>query len=135
MASGVLHREVRTARVGQGAHPGEPEMDTQGLDVAHLAVTAVGGGPLGARGTAGAPRVEKDQPAVRGQATQITEISDTCRPSGQADHEFAGLGRPQERIARLTGMSRPAVSKQVAKARPDGPASPPGITLDQHDTP
>ncbi|MFD0422349.1 hypothetical protein [Streptomyces parvus] len=48
---------------------------------------------------------------------------------------FAGLGWTQERIARLTGMSRPAVSKQVAKARPDGPASPPDITLDQHDTP
>ncbi|MFQ6852401.1 sigma-70 family RNA polymerase sigma factor [Streptomyces sp. 35M1] len=100
-----------------------------------MAVTAVGGGPLGARGTAGAPRVEKDQPTVRGQATQVTEISDTRRPSGQADHEFAGLGRTQERIARLTGMSQPAVSKQVAKARPDGPASPPDITLDQHDTP
>ncbi|MFI7891665.1 hypothetical protein ACIFUY_10425 [Streptomyces sp. CACIS-1.16CA] len=32
-------------------------------------------------------------------------------------------------------MSRPAVPKQAAKARPDGPASPPDITLDQHDTP
>ena len=48
---------------------------------------------------------------------------------------FAGLGWTQESIARLTGMSQPAVSKQVAKARPDGPASPPDITLDQHDTP
>ncbi|MGW9249683.1 hypothetical protein [Streptomyces badius] len=48
---------------------------------------------------------------------------------------FAGLGWTQERTARLTGMSRPAVSERVAKARPDGPAPPPDITLDQHDAP
>ncbi|MGW1293760.1 sigma-70 family RNA polymerase sigma factor [Streptomyces sp. NPDC002533] len=48
---------------------------------------------------------------------------------------FAGLGWTQERIARLTGMSQPAVSKQVAKARPGGPTPPPDIALEQHDTP
>ncbi|MFD5202901.1 sigma-70 family RNA polymerase sigma factor [Streptomyces sp. NPDC058375] len=48
---------------------------------------------------------------------------------------FAGLGWTQERIARLTGMSQPAVSKQVAKCRPDESAHPPGVALDQHDTP
>ncbi|MET9769979.1 sigma-70 family RNA polymerase sigma factor [Streptomyces sp. NPDC006415] len=48
---------------------------------------------------------------------------------------FAGLGWTQERIARLTGMSQPAVSKQLAKCRPGEPEHPPGIALDQHDTP
>ncbi|NEB41302.1 sigma-70 family RNA polymerase sigma factor [Streptomyces sp. SID14515] len=47
---------------------------------------------------------------------------------------FAGLGWTQEAIARLTGMSQPAVSKQVAKDRP-GTSVPPGVALDQHDTP
>ncbi|MFI1224743.1 MULTISPECIES: sigma-70 family RNA polymerase sigma factor [unclassified Streptomyces] len=48
---------------------------------------------------------------------------------------FAGLGWTQDRIARLTGLSQPAVSKQVAKARPGEPALLPAVTLDQHDTP
>ncbi|MFE6773162.1 sigma-70 family RNA polymerase sigma factor [Streptomyces fimicarius] len=47
---------------------------------------------------------------------------------------FAGLGWTQETIARLSGMSQPAVSKQVAKERP-GKSAPPGVALDQHDTP
>ncbi|MFJ6613918.1 sigma-70 family RNA polymerase sigma factor [Streptomyces sp. NPDC091289] len=47
---------------------------------------------------------------------------------------FAGLGWTQETIARLTGMSQPAVSKQVTKDRPGKPALPPDVALDQHDT-
>ncbi|GHF78955.1 sigma-70 family RNA polymerase sigma factor [Streptomyces sp. NRRL_ISP-5395] len=47
---------------------------------------------------------------------------------------FAGLGWTQETIARLSGMSQPAVSKQVAKERP-GKSVPPGVALDQHDPP
>ncbi|MFJ7087140.1 sigma-70 family RNA polymerase sigma factor [Streptomyces griseus] len=47
---------------------------------------------------------------------------------------FAGLGWTQETIARLSGMSQPAVSKQVAKERP-GKSVPPGTALDQHDPP
>jgi transcriptional regulator with XRE-family HTH domain len=46
---------------------------------------------------------------------------------------FAGLGWTQERIARLTGMSQPAVSKQVAGSRTDGRPPPPVLDLDQHD--
>ncbi|MEV7521818.1 sigma-70 family RNA polymerase sigma factor [Streptomyces sp. NPDC091371] len=49
---------------------------------------------------------------------------------------LAGLGWTQEKIARLTGMSQPAVSKQVAKQKDgDDPAPPMGLSLDQHDAP
>jgi hypothetical protein len=48
---------------------------------------------------------------------------------------FAGLGWTQDRIARLTGMSQPAVSKQVTKHKGDDPSPPPRLSLDQHDTP
>jgi hypothetical protein len=47
---------------------------------------------------------------------------------------FAGLGWTQDRIARLTGMSQPAVSKQVTKHKGDDPSPPPRLSLDQHDT-
>ncbi|WP_103533976.1 hypothetical protein [Streptomyces sp. SM11] len=45
----------------------------------------------------------------------------------------AGLGWTRETIARLTGMSQPAVSKQVA-GRPGNPVPPPDTAIDQHDT-
>ncbi|MFJ7059735.1 sigma-70 family RNA polymerase sigma factor [Streptomyces griseobrunneus] len=48
---------------------------------------------------------------------------------------FAGAGWTQERIARLTGMSQPAVSKQVTKHGPGGPRPLAELTLDQYDTP
>lgn len=48
---------------------------------------------------------------------------------------FAGFGWTQDRIARLTGMSQPAVSKQVAKDRAADPPPPMELSLDQHDAP
>ncbi|MFD9722662.1 sigma-70 family RNA polymerase sigma factor [Streptomyces sp. NPDC059072] len=48
---------------------------------------------------------------------------------------LAGRGWTQDRIARLTGMSQPAVSKQVTKHGADGPPPPMGLTLDQGDAP
>ncbi|MEU0157432.1 sigma-70 family RNA polymerase sigma factor [Streptomyces sp. NPDC006261] len=48
---------------------------------------------------------------------------------------FAGSGWTQERIARLTGMSQPAVSKQVTKHAPGSPPPPAEFALDQYDTP
>jgi hypothetical protein len=48
---------------------------------------------------------------------------------------FAGFGWTQDRIARLTDMSQPAVSKQVARHRTGEPAPPLGLGLDQHDVP
>ncbi|MFC9244864.1 sigma-70 family RNA polymerase sigma factor [Streptomyces sp. NPDC057136] len=48
---------------------------------------------------------------------------------------FAGLGWTQDRIARLTGMSQPAVSKQVAKYRAGELSPPMELALDQQDIP
>ncbi|MEV5201355.1 sigma-70 family RNA polymerase sigma factor [Streptomyces sp. NPDC053720] len=49
---------------------------------------------------------------------------------------FIGFGWTQDRIARLAAMSQPAVSKQMAKYRPDDdPAPPMELSLDQYDTP
>lgn len=48
---------------------------------------------------------------------------------------FAGLGWTQERIAQLTGMSQPAVSKQVAKCRTEESRPPMALSLDQGDAP
>ncbi|WP_327287132.1 sigma-70 family RNA polymerase sigma factor [Streptomyces sp. NBC_01198] len=48
---------------------------------------------------------------------------------------FAGFGWTQDRIARLTDMSQPAVSKQVARHRTGEPAPPLGLGLDQGDAP
>ncbi|MFD3651890.1 sigma-70 family RNA polymerase sigma factor [Streptomyces sp. NPDC058620] len=47
---------------------------------------------------------------------------------------LVGLGWTQDRIARLTGMSQPAVSKQVAKYRTGAPP-PMELALDQQDVP
>ncbi|MFJ8450054.1 sigma-70 family RNA polymerase sigma factor [[Kitasatospora] papulosa] len=48
---------------------------------------------------------------------------------------FAGFGWTQERIAQLTGMSQPAVSKQIAKHRTDERQPPMEVSLDQRDIP
>lgn len=48
---------------------------------------------------------------------------------------FAGFGWTQDKIARLAGMSQPAVSKQVAKCRTGDPEPPMELSLDQRDTP
>uniref|UniRef100_UPI002F919EB9 sigma-70 family RNA polymerase sigma factor n=1 Tax=Streptomyces sp. NBC_01592 TaxID=2975889 RepID=UPI002F919EB9 len=49
---------------------------------------------------------------------------------------FIGFGWTQDRIARLAAMSQPAVSKQMAKHRPDDDQTPPmELSLDQYDTP
>lgn len=49
---------------------------------------------------------------------------------------FIGFGWTQDRIARLAAMSQPAVSKQMAKHRPDDDPTPAmELSLDQFDTP
>ncbi len=48
---------------------------------------------------------------------------------------LSSLGWTQDRIAQLTDMSQPAVSKQVARYRSGDPLPPMGLALDQHDTP
>ncbi len=48
---------------------------------------------------------------------------------------FADLGWTQGRIAQLTDMSQPAVSKQVTKYKMGDPLPPTKLSLDQHDVP
>ncbi|MGR4878334.1 sigma-70 family RNA polymerase sigma factor [Streptomyces sp. LARHCF249] len=48
---------------------------------------------------------------------------------------FLGFGWTQDKIARLTDMSQPAVSKQVTKYKTDEPLPPLDLALDQYDTP
>ncbi|MFF3936986.1 sigma-70 family RNA polymerase sigma factor [Streptomyces phaeofaciens] len=49
---------------------------------------------------------------------------------------FVGLGWTQDTIARLAGMSQPAVSKQLAgRGRTGDAARPMELSLDQHDVP
>ncbi|MFF1409161.1 sigma-70 family RNA polymerase sigma factor [Streptomyces sp. NPDC058289] len=48
---------------------------------------------------------------------------------------FTGLGWTQDKIAQLTAMSQPAVSKQVAKYKAEDPLPPIGLSLDQGDAP
>ncbi|MFE6000603.1 sigma-70 family RNA polymerase sigma factor [Streptomyces sp. NPDC056454] len=48
---------------------------------------------------------------------------------------FAGAGWPQEWNAQLTGMSQPALSKQVSTHGPGSPPPPAKLTLDQDDAP
>ncbi|MFJ9828735.1 sigma-70 family RNA polymerase sigma factor [Streptomyces sp. NPDC101160] len=46
--------------------------------------------------------------------------------------QFAAAGWTQDRLARLAGMSQPAVSKQLTRPRAGEAAD---VSLDQHDTP
>lgn len=48
---------------------------------------------------------------------------------------FVGFGWTQDKIARLTDMSQPAVSKQVTKYKPDEPLPRMGLSLGQRDAP
>ncbi|MBL1120575.1 sigma-70 family RNA polymerase sigma factor [Streptomyces sp. 110] len=48
---------------------------------------------------------------------------------------FADFGWTQDRIAQLTDMSQPAVSKQVTKYKMGDPLPPTKLSLDQHDVP
>ena len=48
---------------------------------------------------------------------------------------FVGFGWTQDRIAQLTDMSQPAVSKQVTKYRTGDPLPPTSLSLDQRDVP
>ncbi|WUH89227.1 sigma-70 family RNA polymerase sigma factor [Streptomyces sp. NBC_00433] len=48
---------------------------------------------------------------------------------------FAGFGWTQDKIARLTEVSQPAVSKQMARHRTGASPPPLGLDLDQHDAP
>ncbi|MEU5149087.1 sigma-70 family RNA polymerase sigma factor [Streptomyces yangpuensis] len=48
---------------------------------------------------------------------------------------FAGFGWTQDKIARITDMSQPAVSKQMTRLTAGEPLPRLGLALDQHDVP
>lgn len=63
---------------------------------------------------------------------------ETRRLRAELIEALAALGWTQDAIARLAGMSQPAVSKQIGRAgraRGAEPAPPIGLALDQHDVP
>lgn len=85
----------------------------------------------------GAPGTLTEEQAER----MLTEINEVIRAGeemralrAEMIQVFAGLGWTQDTIARLAGMSQPAVSKQMTKHRED-PSAPPALTLDQPDAP
>ncbi|WP_328901385.1 sigma-70 family RNA polymerase sigma factor [Streptomyces sp. NBC_00441] len=75
-----------------------------------------------ARMLAGMNEVIRAGEEMRGLRTEMIKV-------------LADLGWTQERIARLTGMSQPAVSKQMVKHRDAGPPQPLGLALGQDDPP
>ncbi|MFD3760149.1 sigma-70 family RNA polymerase sigma factor [Streptomyces sp. NPDC058622] len=91
---------------------------------------------------------EEDAPRDPGELTEeqagrmLAEMNEVIRAGeemrklrGEMIQLFVGFGWTQDRIARLTGMSQPAVSKQVAKDRAGEPPHPPGLSLGQCDGP
>lgn len=85
------------------------------------------------------------RPATLGEeqaARMLADINDVIRVGeemralrAEMIGVLAGLGWTQDRIARLTGMSQPAVSKQVARYRAGDTPPPPALDLDQADPP
>ncbi|WP_340384381.1 sigma-70 family RNA polymerase sigma factor [Streptomyces sp. SS7] len=85
----------------------------------------------------GAPETLTEEQAER----MLTEINEVIRAGeemralrAEMIQVFAGLGWTQDTIARLAGMSQPAVSKQMTKHRVS-PSGPPALALDQSDAP
>ncbi|MEU9419401.1 sigma-70 family RNA polymerase sigma factor [Streptomyces sp. NPDC048272] len=75
-------------------------------------------------------------------ARMLADLNDVIRAGEEARRLRAemirvlvGYGWTQEKIARLTDMSQPAVSKQVTKHGAGAPPPPIGLALDQHDAP
>jgi len=121
-------------------------MLAQGLDIVDLAIAAVGGAVFGRRGAAGAAGVQEDTPRTPETLTEeqaermLADMNDVIRAGEEMRRLrtemirlFAGLGWTQDRIARLTGISQPAVSKQMAKCEIGEP--PMRLALDQYDVP
>jgi hypothetical protein len=92
----------------------------------------------GERNTRQTPEALTEEQAERMLATmnEVIRAGDEMRKlRAEMITLFAGFGWTQDKIARLTDMSQPAVSKQVAKHKKDSPQLPMGLSLDQHDTP
>lgn len=92
-------------------------------------------GDEGADGNPGGLTEEQAGRMLADMNEVIRAGEDMRRLRGEMIQLFVGLGWTQEKIARLTGMSQPAVSKQVSKYREGDPPPPAGLRLDQRDGP
>ncbi|MEV7560481.1 sigma-70 family RNA polymerase sigma factor [Streptomyces sp. NPDC089795] len=87
------------------------------------------------RGTPGALTEEQAVRMLAGMNEVIRAGEEMRRLRTEMIKLFADLGWTQGTIARITDMSQPAVSKQVAKYAGEHPAPPMDLALDQYDTP
>src|ERR1039457_6721042 len=82
----ILHGDIGASRVPQHVGAVETKMILQGEDVFHQVVAAVAPWIGWDSGLAGAPQGRHDQLPVRGQATEIAQVSRlTHWPPGQTD--------------------------------------------------
>ncbi|MGW2177465.1 sigma-70 family RNA polymerase sigma factor [Streptomyces sp. NPDC001732] len=92
--------------------------------------------------------VEEDTPRRLGELTEeqagrmLADMNEVIRAGeemrklrAEMIQLFVGLGWTQDRIARLAGMSQPAVSKQVARGGTGEPPPMTELSLDQRDAP
>ncbi|MCX5141760.1 sigma-70 family RNA polymerase sigma factor [Streptomyces sp. NBC_00338] len=93
--------------------------------------------PAAAAGTGGTPALTEEQAGrmFAGMNDVIRAGEEMRRLRAEMIQVLTGFGWTQERIARLTDMSQPAVSKQVAKYRDAGPGPSMDVSLGQHDLP
>lgn len=92
----------------------------------------------GGQGTYQAPVTLTEEQARR----MLADMNDVIRAGeemrrlrAEMIQVLVGFGWTQEKIAQLTDMSQPAVSKQVSKYRAGDPPHRMELALDQHDTP
>jgi hypothetical protein len=84
----IQRREVRAGAVREQVQPVKTKVLAQRLDIIDKPVTAVGGGIFRYRGLAGAPRVHHDQPPMRRQPAEFTEVGGVLhRAARQADQQ------------------------------------------------
>ncbi|MFC4501112.1 MULTISPECIES: sigma-70 family RNA polymerase sigma factor [Streptomyces] len=87
--------------------------------------------------TAGEEGLTEEQAArLLGDMNEVIRAGEEMRKlRAEMVQVFAGLGWTQDTIARLAGMSQPAVSKQLTGRNAHTPAPPMDLTLDQQDIP
>ncbi|TWG04683.1 hypothetical protein FHX80_113152 [Streptomyces brevispora] len=95
----------------------------------------VAGGEKDTRHSPGALTEEQAERMLAGMNDVIRAGEEMRGLRAEMIQMFIGFGWTQDRIARLTDMSQPAVSKQVNKHRSADPAPPMDLSLDQHDVP
>jgi Predicted transcriptional regulator len=90
----------------------------------------------GGQGTAPATLTEEQAGRMLADMNDVIRAGEEMRRlRAEMIKVLVGFGWTQEKIAQLTDMSQPAVSKQVAKYRADDPLPPMGLALDQDDAP